>query len=594
MDEKALRELIDQVKRGHVTRRRFVESMVGLGLTLPMAAALLGGQAAAPPRASGLTPTRRGGGGDLRILMWDAPTLLHPHFGRGKRDFSVSRIFYEPLAAPAPDGTFVPVLAQEIPDAKNGGLSKDGQSVIWRLKKHVVWHDGAPFTADDVVFNWQFAIDPANATSSRAAFDEVARIDKLDRHTVKVVFKKPQPFWAVVFTGGGLLPRHIFAPLKGQGAREAIGMVKAIGTGPYKLVEFNPGDLIRAEINPTYHIPNRPFFDRVEIKCGGDSPSAARAVLQTGEYDFGYYLLVEEEVLRRIEEGGKGRVLAVPSSGVSFIQCNQADPWTEVEGERSSPRSVHPFLADSSVRYALSLLVDRASIQEHLFGRNGQITANFLNAPERFRSRNTSWEFSVDKANQILDQGGWARGGDGVRAKDGKRLKMIFQAAANSTVQKFQAVVKQAAARAGIEMEVKAIPASVFFSADVNNLDTNVRFLADLQTYTSFTYLDPQFFMAQFLSWELPARENKWTGRNISRWRNSRYDQLWRKAEAEMDPVKRAELFIKMNDLVVQSGVVIPIIWRNVLHAVNNSLGGIELNDWDSIFGRIAFWYRQG
>ena len=100
--------------------------------------------------------------------------------------------------------------------------------------------------------------------------------------------------------------------------------------------------------------------------------------------------------------------------------------------------------------------------------------------------------------------------------------------------------------------------------------------------------------MAQFVSWELPSRENNWTGRNIARWRNTTFDQLWRQAEVEMDPVKRAALFIKMNDIVVQSAVVVPVTWRNVLHAAANALGGIEINGWDSIFGRIAYWYRQG
>src|SRR5215472_4987775 len=526
--------------------------------------------------------------------MWDAPTLLHPHFGRGLRDVTASRLFYEPLAAPAPDGTFTAILASEIPSVKAGTLSKDGLWVIWKLKRGVTWHDGAPFTADDVVFNWQFAVDPSNATSSKAAFDEVAKVEKLDPYSVKVVYKKPEPFWAVVFTGDGLLPRHVFEPLKGAATRDAVGMIKAVGTGPYKLVEFKPGDIIRAEINPTYHVPNRPFFDRLEVKCGGDSTGATRAVLQTGEYDFAYYVLVEEEVLQRIEQGGKGRVLVVPSPAVSFIQCNQSDPWTPVDGERCSPKSTHPFLSDQTVRTALSLLVDRVSIHEHILGRTGRPTSNFLNSPDRFRSSNTSWEFNVDKANQLLDQGGWARGADGIRGKDGERMKIVFQAAANSTVQKVQAVFKQAAARAGIEVEIKAIPASVFFSADVNNLDTNLRFLADLQTYTSFTGLDPQFFMAQFLSTDLPSRENNWTGRNIARWRNPAFDQLWHQAESEMDPVKRAALFIKMNDVVVQSAVVIPVTWRNVLHAAANSLGGIEINGWDSIFGRIAYWNRQG
>ncbi len=145
--------------------------------------------------------------------------------------------------------------------------------MIWRLKKNVVWHDGAPFTADDVIFNWQFAVDPANATSTRAGFEEVSRVEKLDSHTVKVVYKRPQPFWQVVFTGDGLLPRHVFEPLKGAGAREAIGMVKPVGTGPYKLVEFKPGDLIRAEINSTYHVPIVPSSTASRSSAAGTRPA---------------------------------------------------------------------------------------------------------------------------------------------------------------------------------------------------------------------------------------------------------------------------------------------------------------------------------
>jgi len=386
MDEHRLRELIVGVKDGRLTRRSFVQAVAAVGLGAPMARSLLGaaGVATAQPREAEFTPTRRGGGGTLRILMWDAPTLLHPHFGRGLRDFTVQRIFYEPLAAAAPDGTLVPVLAEDIPSRKANTLAKDGQWVTWRLKRNVVWHDGAPFTADDVIFNWEFALDPATAAGSRASYEEITRIERLDQYTIKVIFKKPQPYWASAFTGGGLLPRHIFQPVKGTGAREAIGMIPAVGTGPYRLTEFRPGDLIRAELHKGYHVANRPFFDRLDIKCGGDAVGAARAVLQTGEYDFAYYVLIEEEVLRRIEQGGKGRVMTIPSSAVSFIQCNQTDPWREVDGEWSSLKAPHPVLTEQPVRSALSLTVDRTSIQEHLVGRTGQITANFLNAPDRF------------------------------------------------------------------------------------------------------------------------------------------------------------------------------------------------------------------
>jgi peptide/nickel transport system substrate-binding protein len=596
VDESTLRQLIEDVRLGRLDRRRFVGTMIGLGLTAPLAAQMLAsaGVAAAEPRERGFAPSRRGGGGDLKALMWDAPTLLHPHFGRGLRDFTASRIFYEPLAAYHGDGTLYPVLADEVPSLGNGGVARDGQSVTWRLRRNVVWHDGTPFTADDVVFNWEFSADPATMTSTRAAFEEIARIDKLDSHTVKVVYKKPQPFWARVFIDDGLLPRHVFARHKGAGVREAFGTAKVVGTGPYRLVDFKPGDSILAELNTQYHVPDRPFFDRIEIKGGGDSVSAARAVLQTGTYDFAYYILAEEDVLRRVEQGGKGRIVIVPGHGISHIQCNQADPWREVDGERSSGKSAHPCLADPAVRTALGLLVDRASIQDHLIGRTGSITTNFLNAPERYRSRNTAWEFNPEKANRILDEAGWARGADGVRGKNGKRLKFVFQAAQAASVQKVQMVVKQTATRAGIEIEVKAIPASVFFSADTTNPDTNVRFLADLQMYTTFSGPDPQHFMAQFASWEIPSRENKWTGRNITRWRNEEFDRLWRLAETEMDPIRRAALFVRMNDIVVGDGVVIPVTRRNILHAAGSHLAGIDLNAWDSIFGRIAYWHRQG
>ena len=171
-------------------------------------------------------------------------------------------------------------------------------------------------------------------------------------------------------------------------------------------------------------------------------------------------------MLRRMEQGGKGRTDIAPAAGIEHLLCNFSDPWTEVEGERGSAKSSHPFLTDPAVRQALALLIDRAGIQEQLYGRQGQATANYLNAPSRFRSPNTRWEFNVDKANAVLEQAGWKRGADGIRAKDGKRLKMVYQTSINPVRQKTQAIVKQAAAKAGIEMELKSVVASVYFGSD--------------------------------------------------------------------------------------------------------------------------------
>ena len=105
--------------------------------------------------------TNTGGGGVLRTLFWQAPTLINPHFAVGTKDLEGSRIFYEPLAAWDADGNLVPMLTAEIPSVEDGGIASDGLSVIWKLKRDVQWHDGRPFTADDVVFNWEYASDPA-------------------------------------------------------------------------------------------------------------------------------------------------------------------------------------------------------------------------------------------------------------------------------------------------------------------------------------------------------------------------------------------------------------------------------------------------
>jgi len=598
MDEHALHEMIGDVKAGRLSRRAFVATMIGLGLTAPLASQMLtaAGVAHAQPKAPAFTPTKRGGGGLLKTLWWQAPTLLNPHFATGTKDQEASRIFYEPLAAFDPDGNVVPVLAAELPSVHNGGLAADLTWVTWRLKKGVTWHDGKPFTADDVVFNYEFVSDPATAAVTGGSYTEIAKIEKLDSHTVKLTFSRPQPFWSDAFCGvrGMIIPKHVFEPFKGAKSRESPANLKPVGTGPYRFVDFKPGDIVRGELNASYHVPNRPFFEAIEMKGGGDAVSAARAVLQTGEYDYAWNLQVEDDILLRMEQGGKGRVNIWPTGNPEHIQCNVTDPWTEVDGERSHIKTTPPTLSDPAVRQALNLLVDRGAVQEQIYGRQGQTSANFLNAPSRFHSKNNRWEFNIDKATQILDAAGWKRGADGVRAKDGKRLKFLYQTSINAPRQKTQAIVKQAAAKAGIEIEIKSVVASVFFSSDAANPDTYPHFYSDLQMYnTTMTAPDPQPFMRQFCSWEAAQKANKWQGRNITRFRNEEYDRAYRAAEGEVDPVKRAALFIKMNDILIQNVVVIPVLWRNGASGSNLRLRGMDLTGWDGTLWRLPYWYKE-
>ena len=594
MDEQEIRGLVDEVEAGRLSRRRFVQTMIGLGLTAPLAAQLLTPRgAAAQPRTPAFTPSRRGGGGSVRVLWWQAPTLLNPHFATGTKDQDGSRVFYEPLAGYDPDGGLVPVLATDIPTVDNGGLARDGTWVVWNLKKGVTWHDGKPFTADDVIFNWEYAADPATAAVTVGSYRDIDRVERLGDHSVKVVFKQPTPYWYEAFCQyRGLIPKHLFGAYKGDRSREAPTNLKPVGTGPYRFVDFRPGDIVRGEVNPSYHVSNRPFFDSFEMKGGGDAASAARAVLQTGEFDFAWNILVEDDIVRRLEQGGKGRTEIYPTGGIEHIQCNSTDPGREVDGERSSIKTVHPTLSDPAVRQALSLLVDRGSVHEQIYGRQGQATANYLNAPPRYSSRNMRWEFNVDRANQILDAAGWKRGTDGIRVKDAKRLKLLYQTSTNAPRQKTQQIVKQACAKAGIEIEIKAVVASVFFASDPANPDTYPHFYADLQMYNTSTGVDPLWGMRVFTSPEVASKDNKWSGRNVTRWRNEEYDRLWKVAETEMDPAKRAAQFIRMNDMVIQNGVVIPVLWRNGVAVAGSRLRGMDLTGWDSNLWRLPYWYK--
>src|SRR5262245_1092814 len=242
MDDHVLRELIHEVKLGRLSRRRFVQMMVGAGLTVPLAGQMLAsaGIAQAQTRTPTFTPAKRGGGGPLKVLWWQAPTLLNPHFGTGTKDYDGSRIFYEALAGYDPDGNLVPALAAEIPSVQNGGLDREGMWVVWNLKKGVQWHDGKPFTADDVVFNWEFVADPASSSVTLGLVRDIARVDKLSDTSVKVVFKKPTPYWHQPFCGTTfqIIPKHLFEAYKGAKSREAPTNSKPVVTGPYRFVDF--------------------------------------------------------------------------------------------------------------------------------------------------------------------------------------------------------------------------------------------------------------------------------------------------------------------------------------------------------------------
>lgn len=593
------------------------------GLVAMLLVALLGGCARQPagelatappppatPAATAAVAAGRGAGGTLRLFYWQAPTLPNPHLSTAVRDWEASRLTYEPLASFDEAGTLVPFLAAEIPSLANGSLAPDNRWVTWKLKPGLRWSDGAPFTAEDVRFTYQFITNAATASTSAGAYDAVASVDVLDAASVKVSFKYPNPAWSLPFVGitGMIIPQHLFADYNGANAKDAPANYAPAGTGPYRLVEIKPQEIlflgnqlvetnkITYEANPFFRDPEKPFFQRVELHGGGTVNEAARQVLQSGDVDFSWNLQLSADTLAQIGQGGRGQLISNLGARVERILINRTDPNRETpDGERSNLAFTHPFFSDKRVRQAFAHAIDRAAIAR-LYGPSGQATENILVAPPQYRSSSTFYAFDLAKARQLLDEAGWVdASGSGVREKDGVRLSVLFQTSVNPLRQQTQAIIKQGLEAIGVEVQLKIIDVSVFGRREPTNTDSFYHFYADMQEFFSGSQSpDLGAFVKGWTCNQIPQKANNWSGgSNFERWCNAEYDALYQQSLVEIDPAKRRQLFMQMNDLLVEDVVTIPLVHLASVSGISNSLTGVKLTPWDAQVWDIQNWRRS-
>ncbi|MFC0280649.1 peptide ABC transporter substrate-binding protein [Falsigemmobacter intermedius] len=541
----------------------------------------------------------RGADGHVNVLYWQAPSLMNPYLSGGTKELEVASPVIEPLARFSPSGEMIPHLAEEIPTLDNGGFAQDLKSITWKLKKDIKWNDGSDFTADDVVFTWQYCTHPEGGCAQASKFHGVEKVEAIDPHTVKVSFVEPKPYPYATFSGPmqPILQKKQFENCLGTAAPTCTEQnFKPIGTGPFKVVDFKTNDVIQYEANPYFREADKPAFATMTIKGGGDPEAAVRAVLETGEFDYAWNAMIAPEVMEQMTAAGKGKAVVSFGTLVERIMTNLTNPSAQLpEGERATVKHPHPFMTDPAVRKALSMAIDRELLTEVGYGPTGKPTCDFVPAPEAYAANNTSClQQDIEGANALLEEAGYKKGADGIREKDGVRLSILYQTSTNAVRQDFQSMIKDWWAEIGVETELKNVAGAVYFGSDPGSPDTLVKFYADVEMYANnFDGTDPAAYLADFTCEKIPGPDTGWQGPNYNRICSEEYDAMINELNRTADPAARQELAKKINNwLTVENNHIIPLVHRGAVAVHGNSLGGVVLNSVDASIWNVKDWHR--
>ncbi len=574
------------------------------GFVLVLFALALGGcSTPAPPVPATAIPVQepaqelpgkgRGADGELTLVYWQEISILNPYLANGVKDYHAAALVLEPLVKQDPDGNLIPVLAEEVPSVENGGIPEDLSSITYTLREGVVWSDGTPL---------------ATGCGTLSTFAGVTAVEAVDEQTIKISFNGPQPYPYAVF-GGQLAPilqKAQFEACVGEAAQGcAEENTQPIGTGPFVVEEFRANDTVVYRANERYRVADQPHFGRLVIRGAEDATAAARAVLETGEADYAWNLLVEPQVLDPMVAAGRGQVASAFAGNVERIILNFSNPDPALGEQRSEwsadDPNPHPFLAEEAVRQAMSMAIDRRLIAEQLFGVGGNPTCNILAGPPAVVSPNNEGCLVQDLAGAqaLLEEAGWVDGnGDGVREKDGVELRVLFQTVTSSVRQKIQVLVQQWWQEIGIATELRNIESAVFFSGDPASPDTLGKFYADAAMFANGPDSpDPQNYLVVWTCQvdgesNIASAENQWLRPNIERWCNPGYDALFEEFRATADPQERVALAIALNDMVVQNYVNLPLVSRATVSAYAHDLEGVVANGWESTLWNIEEWRR--
>ncbi|MBV8149636.1 MAG: peptide ABC transporter substrate-binding protein [Candidatus Eremiobacteraeota bacterium] len=469
--------------------------------------------------------------GILRIAVSNEPKNVNPLLASSEHDVFIDRLMFEPLVTADPRGNALPMLAVAVPDLRNGGISRDGLTIVYHLRRDVRWTDGLAVTARDVKWSWQAIVNPNNNVISRHGYDIVRAIDTPDDHTVVVHLKaRFAPFVNTFFAESdqpyNIVPAHVLARYPNINQVQ-FNERPDVSDGPFRFDKWIHGDRIDLRANPSF-FKGKPRLDRILISFVPDENTEIN-LLRTHAVDF-----VEQPTINTYLA-----LKGIPGTRVLFVNVNGYD-GLQLNLDR-------PALADPSIRLAIAYALDKRSLVKTL--TFGQERAALEDIPDWMWAYDPSVParpYSIATAKRLLARAGWRSGGDGILRRNGQPLTLLLVCESdNATHRKESLLIQDALRSIGIEVEVKYYPSEmVYATAGLGGILQTGKF--DIAPYPWYAGVDPDD-SSQFLCAMRPPN-----GYNTSRYCNPEMEAAQSVALTSYDPATRKGAYSHIQRLLAR------------------------------------------
>ncbi len=471
---------------------------------------------------------------------------------------SVEFIVFDALWKIDPSGAFVPNLAAEIPTQENGGISKDGLTWTIKLRDGVTWHDGAPFTAADVVFTLDTLLNPKVTVRSRNGHDHAEHYEAVDDHTIRIKLKDNYAPYMVSWQKTSIIPKHILSSV--ADINTAPFNTNPVGTGPFKFKNRVAGSYIEFEPNAKYHAGSPKLTSLIQ-KYVPDQQSLY-AQFQTGEVDIYDLQGIPPLLYQKAKALPGSKILLSPLPFVEFIYFNCGKPQFQ----------------DKRVRKAIYMAIDKKGWIDAVYYGVPLPTLSYL-APNHwaYNKKLVDPGFNPGKAAALLDEAGWKVGSDGVRAKDGVRLAFSMSTTAgNKSREQAQQLVQQNLKKINVEMTINNMPASVVWG------DYTVKSQYDtlMVGWDPLLYPDPDY-SDRIVSKAIPAKGGN--GSNYVQYENPEIDDLCAKGVAAVGQAERKAIYDRIQEILLDDMPFAPIFSYELLIGVKDRVKGYEVNPYTPI-----------